>query len=111
LGQDALSEERKSGSPIHLALEELESIDLSFDRPLAPWIAQSGAHRRVITAQAVCEANELSDAGVLALLQPAVQACGRSLSDERVKRRQQALRLSHCWIQLLERSQVQGFAR
>src|SRR5690349_11560422 len=109
LGQHTLSEERKSCSAIHLALEQLESIDLPFDRPLTPGIAQSGAYRRVITAQALRKAHKLGDTGVLALLQPAVEACGRPLSDEGMKRRQQALRLSHRRTQLLERGQVLGF--
>ena len=83
----------------------------AFDGPLAPGIAQSGAYRRLITTEALCKANELGDTGVLALLQPAVQARGRPFGDEGMKRRQQALRLSDRWTELLQTLKVDRFAR
>ena len=48
--EHALAQEIELGAAIHLALEQLEAIDLPFNGSLAPGVAQGGAHGRLVSA-------------------------------------------------------------
>ncbi len=56
--EHALAEEIDLGAAVHLALEQFEAIDLTFNLPLTPVIAQGRAHSGLVPAQATREANE-----------------------------------------------------
>ena len=64
----------------------------------------------IVPTHAVSEADEFSDARLLALLQPGVQACRSAFGYQSVKGGQQALRLSNLRAQLFQRREVRDFA-
>jgi hypothetical protein len=66
---------------------------VSFDKSLAPGIAEGCMHRRVVVAEAVSEAYELHHTRLLGPFQPAVQAPGNTFGQECVKRHEQMLGL------------------
>jgi hypothetical protein len=104
--EQASPQESEAGPAIHLAFEQLEAIDVSFDRSPTPEIAQGRVHRRVVVAEAVGKADELHQTRLLALFQPAVQASGNAVGQDRVKRQEQVLGLGNLGTQLFQRRQV-----
>ncbi len=59
--QDASAKQFKSGSAIHLALQCLQSIDVTFDRTIAPALLDGRVHRTLILFQCADEALHLVD--------------------------------------------------
>jgi len=49
------AQELEPGASIHLALDDLEPVDLTLHLPVAPGLGQRGAERFLVTAQARCE--------------------------------------------------------
>jgi hypothetical protein len=71
--QHALAQERKSGSPIHHALDRFELVDLSLRLALAPWQPEGRFDRIVVPLDASHEAFHLGDAAAGGLRHPGAQ--------------------------------------
>lgn len=68
LTEDPTTEEGKACPTIHLALDGLEAIDVSFDWPLAPVVAQRRVDGSIITSEPLGKPDHLRNAGLRALL-------------------------------------------
>src|SRR5919199_5602776 len=55
----ARSEQAQSGSSIHLALEHLEAVDLSFHGAVAPRLGQPPKHRLIVGSDSLPKAHQL----------------------------------------------------
>lgn len=56
--QDTLAQQTKAGSAIHRALDELETVDLTFDDALAVGQDQAGTHGDIILRETSAKAHQ-----------------------------------------------------
>ena len=68
--EDALPREIEAGAAVHAAFDELEAVDLSFDRAIAPGLDDGRAHGRFVLPKPRREATEI---GRGRLFQPGFQ--------------------------------------
>ena len=77
-GEHAAAEKIEAGPAVHVALDELETVDVPFDRPGAPRFAQGGMDSVIILSEADGEASE---GAAFSLVDPGVQPIGQALLD------------------------------
>src|SRR5512134_3021204 len=75
-GEHAAAEKIEAGPAVHVALDELQTVDVPFDRPGAPRFAQGGMDSVIILPQADGEASDVTARG---LLDPGVQPIGQAV--------------------------------
>lgn len=63
--QQPVSQQRIPGAPIHLALDGLETVNLSLDGTGAPGLGYCGPNSRNVTADACCKGSQFAVRGVL----------------------------------------------
>ena len=69
-GEHAAAEKIEAGPAVHITLDELETVDVPFDRPGAPRFAQGGMDSIIVLPQAGCEAFEVTASGIIGPLLP-----------------------------------------
>ena len=72
--QDPHTQQVKTSAPIHLSLQELESIDMTFDLPAAPRGCERSAYRVEVGPQTGRKAAQFGYNAVSRPLQPLVKS-------------------------------------
>jgi hypothetical protein len=85
--EDALPQERKAGTPIALAFEQLETIDMPFDGAVAPGQREARFDGREILLEALSKAGERLNPARYGLGHPCLQGGAPAPPYERQKRR------------------------
>ena len=81
VAKDPLAEEIKSGSTVHLALDELEPIDLSLNWTIAPHKSERSFDRFIVSLQAIGKPLELTNNTLSGLVQPVIQSIRFSMAN------------------------------
>src|SRR5215207_5300 len=84
-------------TPVHLALDQLQPIHLSFELTVTPFMAQSILHRLKVLAQPAGEADELLQLTSLGRAQPLVKFRHRARVHHPSVRSGQLLRPLDLW--------------
>jgi hypothetical protein len=70
--QDALAQERQLGATIHAPFNELESVDMPFERPIPLGQCQAGKHSRFILLNALGKRLQFGQVARIYLAEPSV---------------------------------------
>jgi hypothetical protein len=98
--EDALPQERKAGTPIALAFEQLETIDMPFDGAIAPRQGEPRFDCREILLEALGKAGERLNPARHGLGHPCLQGVAPAFPHERQKRLAQCIGLPDGWVSL-----------
>jgi hypothetical protein len=81
--QDAPPQQDESRPPVHLALQQFQTVDLAFDLAVTPGLLKASDDSRMITSYSCREASEFFDARGGGGLQPSIQIVGRGFEPGR----------------------------